>query len=114
MGKVRRWNTSVPCPRMVRALGEEGKEDGGDDLFECEGSVRVYGYYDEGRTYGDPYDCYPPEGEENADACDTCGFDDWTVEQVQQMTEDAMDSGDDDGPEPPDADDFCPENYDGR
>jgi hypothetical protein len=94
----------VPCPRIlpVKIHGEGEPEQ--DAETECEGQVRVYGYFDPGSMYGGPdHTGSPPEGEQNADACDSCHFEDWTVEQVTQMTEQAdtaPDDGDrDDGPD---------------
>lgn len=76
---MQRWNTTVPCPRP-----------------DCEGQVRVYGYYDHGVSWGRVENCYPPEGESNADACDTCGADDWTEREMERLTDAAEREGCDD------------------
>lgn len=78
------WDSEISCPRT-----------------DCEGKVRVYGYYNQGRLSGPPEQCYPPEGEDNADACSACGYDDWTDAELKAMTEDAIDSAGDnyDGPD---------------
>lgn len=66
------WDTYTQCPR----------ED-------CDGEVRCYGYYEEGQIYGPPENCYPSEGEENCDKCDTCGCDDWTNKEISDMNDDS-------------------------
>lgn len=82
----RGWDTQVACPRWVQTkltpkdagLPNHITEDEmyklpeahGETYEECSGQVRVHGYYDPGRTYGDPYDCYPPEGENFVEECD--------------------------------------------
>lgn len=42
--------------------GVENEDD--DESIEVEIFFLSSGYYDSGRTYGDPYYCYPPEGED--------------------------------------------------
>ena len=88
MSRVTRWDFTVPCPRMI--AGTERSEGSPDVDYEaeCEGTVRLNGYFDPGTgSGGSPDNAYDAEGSEEADACDTCGFDDWTSEQVHQMTE---------------------------
>lgn len=83
-----RWDCAVPCPRLVVVVDLEG-----GDAAECEGHVRVYGYDDPGSRYarnGDPGN--PPDGEMNADACDTCGFGDWSDTELTKLTDEARDA----------------------
>lgn len=52
------------------------------------------GYYDPGRTYGDPYYCYPPEGEDerlpDGNAYISLGPDK-TIELTKEQTEQLFD-----------------------
>ena len=52
------------------------------------------GYFDPGRTYGDPFDCYPPEGDDER-LPDGCAYLDFgldsrvelTLEQTERLAE---------------------------
>jgi hypothetical protein len=61
------------------------------------------GYYDQGRTYGRPEDCYPPEGEINFHTVkvgdgEPQGFDNWglvfglTEEEIAKLEEAAFEA----------------------
>ena len=48
------------------------------------------GYYDPGRTYGDPFDCYPPEGDDERLPDGVAYLDfgqDGRIELTQEQTE---------------------------
>lgn len=85
-----RWDVNVPCPR--KSCPTRGADHASEVTCKgcepCEGQVRVYGYSDPGSTYS-PDTAYPPEGEDNADPCDTCGYEDWTDAELQKMTDEA-------------------------
>jgi hypothetical protein len=71
-----KWNEDVSCPRD-----------------QCDGQVRVRGYADPGSMYGGrDHLGWPPEYENEADPCDTCGADDWTDDELNAMAEDARSS----------------------
>lgn len=72
------WDTEVTCGQTV-------------PTGECEGKVRVWGYYDPGSMYGGPERLgSPPEGEDNVGKCSVCGFEDWSEEERDEMTNEAQ------------------------
>lgn len=73
MSHITRWDVDLPCPRESK----EGEQ--------CAGTVRCHGYYNPGRTYGDPYYCYPPESEENVDTCSACGTTEWSDSELATL-----------------------------
>lgn len=112
MSKVQRWNDDIDCPRWVKtsatkafetediiypdhipwAKVEELPEFVQETYEECAGTVNVQGYYDPGNTYGDPYYCYPPEGETYVGMCSECGDEDWSKEELKQFEEKASEA----------------------
>jgi hypothetical protein len=66
---------------------------GGRTPIDCEQCGGTAGYHDEGRTYGDPYDCYPPETsvevEEDGHAfCSEKCLEEWHEEHDEPEEED--------------------------
>lgn len=82
MTRIQRWDTTVECGRTV-------------PTGECEGRVRIKGYYDPGSMYGGADNLgSPPEGESSVGACNRCGWDDWTDEEIRDMTTQAQEDSD--------------------
>lgn len=86
MSRIQRWDVIGAC---VRPAGVDGEDV-------CGGEVRCHGYADPGQYSGPPESCYPPEGESACDPCATCGYDDWSDDEIDTMTARALPDHDSD------------------
>jgi hypothetical protein len=73
MARISRWDEYVTCNRSVPFT-----KDG-----ECDGRVRVHGYAWPADREG------PSGGVAEVDACDKCGFADWSPEEIAEMSREA-------------------------
>ncbi len=73
MARITRWDVRVDCKRSVPFT-----RDG-----ECDGTVRVHGYAWPADREG------PSGGSYEVDACDKCGFADWSPEERAEMLQEA-------------------------
>ena len=55
---------AIRLPASVSAEIDSVRRTNWDFWEELEIHIRAKGYYDPGKTYGPPEDCYPPEGSE--------------------------------------------------
>lgn len=74
MPRITKWDAYVTCGRSV-PFTVSG---------ECDGEVHVHGYsYPAGKDG-------PAGGIANVDACPRCGFDEWSPEEIHELTVEAQ------------------------
>ena len=82
MSRLDTWNTTVECGKTV-------------PTGECKGRVLVKGYRHTESINSWLDGLGGPPGESTyVGACDTCGFDDWTEEEIAEMTTQAREDSD--------------------
>ncbi len=106
MSRIERWDYGASCPRWRKMEGApktlpltvtqaelDDLPHPDDEWYEeCDGTVRVKGYYDPGSMYGGMDNLgSAPEGDNEAYPCSACGNDDWTDDEMERFENEGRD-----------------------